>query len=143
LLRQRFQSGELKKATFYLPDIRNEQFIKDLADRFDDAPAIPAMILDAFRWVDGFAKEFGTQVELVLFSKIPTYSFYIFQSVAILALYNLARIRKPVPAIEARKGDEVWEYLMRDLNDFRVECNVIPQAEIEPILSKFQARLIR
>ncbi len=137
-LRKRMQDGKLKHATLYLPDIRDEQFVRDLASRFDDAPSIPAMILDAFRWVEGFATEFGPRIELMVFDKVPVYSFYVFQSVAIIALYNLATKRKPVPAIEARKGDEVWDYIMRDLSDYRKECTAIPLTDIERLATKFQ-----
>jgi len=137
-LRQRMQSGHLKTVRMFLPDVGNGSFIRDLAGRFDDAPAIPAMILDAFRWTNTLGKEFGARVELFLFAKIPAYSFYIFDSAAIVAMYNLAIIRKPVPAIEAKKGDEVWSFLMRDVPDFQRECRQIGVTEIETATAGFR-----
>ena len=137
-LRRRMRDGALTSATFYLPDVRDGKFITDLASRFDDAPSIPAMILDAYRWVESFAKEFDGRITFAIFPKIPTYSFYIFQSVGIIANYNLATRRKPVPAIEARKGDEVWDYMMRDLGDFHCECAIISFSDIDRIATSFR-----
>lgn len=141
LLRDCLRSGKLKRAVFFLPNITDEEFIRDLAGRFDDEPAIPGMIFDAFIWAKSLIDSFGERVRLSLFSKVPSYSFYRFNSAAIVAFYNLARARKPVPAIEARQGDQVWEYLQRDLSDFEKECQVVDSKDLDGMVASFRTKI--
>lgn len=141
ILRSRMTSGELKSVVFYLPDVRNEQFIRALASRFDDGPSIPAMLLDAYRWADSFVSAFDSRATLRVYDRIPVYSFYLFDTAAIIAFYTLAIVRKSVPTIEAHKDDDVYAFLLRDLADFEKECPKLPTNQVKQTADAFAKRL--
>ncbi|HWY60509.1 MAG TPA: TIR domain-containing protein [Rhizomicrobium sp.] len=137
---QRMHSGQLKKLQLMLPNIRDEPFIRDLASRFDDEPSIPGMLLDAFVWIKNLSDEFGPKVKISLFSKVPVYSFYRFQSSAVIAFYPLARVRRPSPTLIANSGDEVWDFISQDMAEYEKECVEVFPDQLVGLIGDFQRK---
>ena len=72
----------------FLPDLENHELMFSLEKHFEDGPQIPALVVDAYRYFGRLAQQFGKPVELWLYGRYPTFSFYQFDQRAIIALYS-------------------------------------------------------
>lgn len=141
-IRSRLVDGGLRDIRFFLPDIRSEELVGFLTSRFDDGPSIPAMIYDAFAWTIDLMKlaSKGSSIAVRLYRHLSAYSFYVFDDVGLLAPYQLATVRKPVPTIVSNAGDVTWAFLMRDIEDYEGECPLILQPQLVDAAEAFAER---
>jgi hypothetical protein len=139
VLQRRIENGSISGAYFCFPDIRNFDFIRQLASRFDDGPSIPAMISDALTWAMTLMKE-SDQVTVRLFKRVPSYSFYIFDSHVFLAFYPLSIVRKPVPTVRAPIDSEIGSFVLRDISDCisKKEMEEISLLDLEKVCAQFR-----
>ena len=136
-LRRRMRNGDVKAATFYLPDVRDAAFLNGLIQRFSDGPAIPGLVYDALKWVLDTDAGARCAVKVRVFSKLPSYTFYRFDSEAVLALYPLSIMKKPVPCIHVNTLTAVGDFLMRDVRDFDRECTSLSRLQLTTLCRSF------
>lgn len=105
----------------FLPDLENHELLYSLEKHFDDGPLIPALVADAYRYFGRLARE-TRRVEIWLFGRYPTYSFYGFDERAIIALYSNSTAKKELPAFEIMRDGFLGRFLAEDIEDLRREC---------------------
>ena len=137
-IRSGLSSGRLRRMTLYLPDVRRSSLRSDLDATFEDAPAIPGMVFDAFRWTVALSRLKRNAVRVFLYPSVPGHTFYKFDRAAILALYPASKMKKAVPAVLCRPGSDVWEFLEADIPDLRAESAAVTVAELEALCESFR-----
>jgi hypothetical protein len=95
-----------------------------LEKHFDDGPLIPAMVEDAYRYFARLAREYRKPVQVRLFGRYPTYSFYRFDQRAVMAMYSNSVAKKELPAFEISLDGLLGNFLDADIEDLRKECRV-------------------
>jgi hypothetical protein len=105
----------------FLPDLENHELLYSLEKHFDDGPLIPALVADAYRYFSRLARE-TRRVEIWLFGRYPTYSFYGFDERAIIALYSNSTAKKELPAFEILRDGFLGKFLAEDIEDLKREC---------------------
>lgn len=118
----------------FLPDLENHELMFSLEKHFDDGPLIPALVMDAYRYFGRLAREFGKPVEIWLFGRYPTYTFYRFDDRAIVALYSNTSAKKDLPAFEITTDGFFGEFLASDIEDLKRECRRRTPAELETVI---------
>ena len=106
----------------FLPDLENHELMFSLEKHFDDGPLIPAMVEDAYRYFARLAREYQKPVQVRLFGRYPTYSFYRFDDRAVLAMYSNSVAKKELPAFEITMDGLLGSFLSADIEDLRREC---------------------
>ncbi len=105
----------------FLPDLENHELLYSLEKHFDDGPLIPALVADAYRYFSRLARE-SRRVDIWLFGRYPTYSFYGFDERAIIALYSNSTAKKELPAFEIVRDGFLGRFLAEDIEDLKREC---------------------
>ena len=113
----------------FLPDLENHELLYSLEKHFDDGPLIPALVADAYRYFSRLARE-TRRVEIWLFGRYPTYSFYGFDERAIIALYSNSTAKKELPAFEIQRDGFFGRFLAEDIEDLKRECRKRAPEEI-------------
>jgi hypothetical protein len=93
-----------------------------LEKHFDDGPLIPAMVEDAYRYFARLARDYRKPVQVWLFGRYPTYSFYKFDDRAVMAMYSNSVAKKELPAFEITMDGMLGSFLAADVEDLRREC---------------------
>jgi hypothetical protein len=106
----------------FLPDLENHELMFSLEKHFDDGPLIPAMVEDAYRYFARLAREYRKPIQIRLFGRYPTYSFYKFDERAVMALYSNSVAKKELPAFEITMDGLLGAFLSADIEDLRREC---------------------
>ena len=123
----------------FLPDLESRELMYSLGRHFEDGEQIPALVTDAYRYFARLARDFDRPLRLRLFGRYPTYSFYRFDEVAIMALYSNAAAKKDLPALEIRADGAMGRFLARDIDDLRKECRRCAPAELEGVITRATA----
>ena len=126
-----------RMALFFIHSRRwreNHELMFSLEKHFDDGPLIPAMVADAYRYFARLAREYGKPVEIRLFGRYPTYSFYRFDDRAVIALYSNAVAKKELPAFEVSRDSFLGRFLDADIDDLRAECRQRAPEELETVI---------
>lgn len=131
---KRFMEREESALEVFLPDLENHELMFSLEKHFDDGPLIPAMVADAYRYFARLAREYGKPVEIRLFGRYPTYSFYRFDDRAVIALYSNAVAKKELPAFEVSRDSFLGRFLDADIDDLRAECRQRAPEELETVI---------
>ena len=113
----------------FLPDLENHELLYSLEKHFDDGPLIPALVADAYRYFSRLALD-SRRVEIWLFGRYPTYSFYGFDERAIIALYSNSTAKKELPAFEIQRDGFFGRFLAEDIEDLKRECRKRAPEEI-------------
>ena len=119
----------------FLPDLENHELMYSLSKHFDDGPQIPSMVTDAYRYFARLAREYGKPAEVWLFGRYPTYSFYQFDTRAVIALYSNASAKKSLPALEIASGSMLGNFLATDIDDLKRECRRRAPEELEAVIA--------
>ena len=119
----------------FLPDLENHELMFSLEKHFEDGPQIPALVVDAYRYFGRLAQQFGKPVELWLYGRYPTFSFYQFDQRAIIALYSNTAAKKGAPALEITADGLLGEFLITDIEDLRRECRRRAPDELESVIA--------
>jgi hypothetical protein len=119
----------------FLPDLENHELMFSLEKHFEDGPLIPAMVEDAYRYFTRLAREYQKPVQVRLFSRYPTYSFYRFDDRAIMAMYSNSVAKKELPAFEVTVEGILGSFLAADIEDLRRECRVRNPDDLEAVIT--------
>ncbi|HET8624405.1 MAG TPA: hypothetical protein VFM14_12655 [Gemmatimonadales bacterium] len=119
----------------FLPDLENHELMYSLSKHFDDGPQIPSLVTDAYRYFARLAREYGKPTEVWLFGRYPTYSFYQFDTRAVIALYSNASSKKNLPALEITSGSLLGNFLATDIEDLKRECRQRTPEELEGVIA--------
>jgi hypothetical protein len=106
----------------FLPDLENHELMFSLEKHFDDGPLIPALVEDAYRYFARLAREYQKPIQVWLFGRYPTYSFYKFDVRAVLAMYSNSVAKKELPAFEITMEGFLGSFLSADIDDLKREC---------------------
>ncbi len=136
-VKRRLHNGQIRSMNLYLPDAKNAGFLGQLATRFSDGPVIPSMIYDAYRWALEAADK-AANVRIWLFGRMPSFTFYKFDTEAVIALYPLSRVKKPVPSLAVLRDSETWAFLERDIADFEAECRRVEIDDLRAVCERFE-----
>ncbi len=94
--------------------------VGELARRFEyTIDALAGYIRDAvetFKKLRSLAGQDGGQIELWFFQGTQQFSYYRFDSIAIVAMYTHRRARDPVPAFVCEEGGSLFEFLRQDFD---------------------------
>lgn len=118
----------------FLPDLENHELMFALVRHFEDGPLILSLVADAYRYFGRLARDASTPVQLWLFNKYPTYSFYRFDQRAVIALYSNTAAKKELPAFEVRRDSFLGRFLAADIEDLKRECRKRGPDELEAIV---------
>ncbi len=117
-LRQ-FISRSGVKLRVILPDPDAGTVMDVLALRYGKtAPEIRQRVLEAVQYFDELRnadRRNQAKVEIWLFPGDQTFSFYLSNRMAVLALYSHGRQQVPVPTIVCRRGGSIHEYLVKEV----------------------------
>lgn len=112
-----------KRLTVVLPDPSSAELVAALAKRFaKSAPDVKGLIEEAIR---DFQTMGGT-VRLVDIE--PTFTFYRFDKIAVLALYTHDPERSPVPTIVCRAGGSLYDTVHREWSALQKASRPVPEA---------------
>ena len=117
-----FMAREDSSLEVFLPDLENHELLFSLEKHFDDGPLIPAMVEDAYRYFARLARDYRKPIQVWLFGRYPTYSFYRFDRRAVLAMYSNSVAKKELPAFEITTDGLLGTFLAEDIEDLRREC---------------------
>jgi hypothetical protein len=134
-----FLAREGTELEVFLPDLENHELMFSLEKHFDDGPLIPAMVVDAYRYFARLARDFQRPVQIWLFGRYPTYSFYGFDDRAVIALYSNSVAKKDLPAFEVTRDGVLGRFLAADMEDLRKECRKRAPDELEAVIQNATA----
>jgi hypothetical protein len=117
-----FLAREGTSLEVFLPDLENHELMFSLEKHFDDGPLIPALVEDAYRYFARLAREYRKPIQVWLFGRYPTYSFYKFDVRAVLAMYSNSVAKKELPAFEITMEGFLGSFLSADIDDLKREC---------------------
>jgi len=117
-----FMAREGTSLEVFLPDLENHELMFSLEKHFDDGPLIPAMVEDAYRYFARLGRDYRKPVQVWLFGRYPTYSFYRFDQRAVMAMYSNSVAKKELPAFEVTAEGLLGSFLAADIEDLRREC---------------------
>lgn len=118
----------------FLPDLENHELMFSLGRHFEDGPLIPALVADAYRYFARLARDFGKPVHVWLFGRYPTYSFYKFDTRAVIALYSNSTAKKELPAFEITTDGLLGRFLVADTEDLKKECRTRAPEDLEAVI---------
>jgi hypothetical protein len=129
-----FMAREGTSLEVFLPDLENHELMFSLEKHFEDGPLIPAMVEDAYRYFGRLAREYQKPVQIRLFGRYPTYSFYRFDDRAVMAMYSNSVAKKELPAFEITMEGFLGTFLAADIDDLRRECRNRAPDDLEGII---------
>lgn len=90
-----------------------------------------------YRWALEAADK-AANVRIWLFGRMPSFTFYKFDTEAVIALYPLSRVKKPVPSLAVLRDSETWAFLERDIADFEAECRRVEIDDLRAVCERFE-----
>lgn len=101
-----------------LPDPDNDEIVQELSRRFNKGQDyIRENIREAMAYFPSLVpRTGGAKVEVRVGPVAPQHTFYIFDDTGILALYNHARGREPVPTFVCRRGGTIYGFLRAEFD---------------------------
>ncbi|MGH7499454.1 MAG: hypothetical protein ACREL3_11470 [Gemmatimonadales bacterium] len=118
----------------FLPDLENHELMFSMGRHFDDGALIPGLVADAYRYFARLARDFRRPIQIRLFGRYPTYSFYRFGDRAVIALYSNSVAKKELPAFEIMNDSFLGRFLAADIEDLRRECRQRAPADLEAVI---------
>lgn len=109
-----FFNKEDTKWTFLLPDIEDDNLIKNLKAHFDDGLTMTSKIIDCYDFCSNLMRAYPNKVDLYLYSFYPTYSFYKFDDKMVVSFYPLTDERKNTPTLCVDLKSEINEFYVSD-----------------------------
>jgi hypothetical protein len=130
-----FLAREGTSLEVFLPDLESHELIFSLTKHFEDGPQIPALVTDAYRYFARLARDYHKPVEVYLFNRYPTFSFYRFDQCAVIALYSNTAAKKVAPAFEVMNEEFLGRFLATDIDDLKRECRTRAPEELELVIT--------
>lgn len=103
-----------QKLTVFLPDFLNQSLMQDFNNNFSDGKYIPSLIEDAVTFFSDLKKKYSNKVDIFLYAFYPTYSFYMFDSFTVIALYPTTHRKKNVPTMLVNNTSEYYNFVSDD-----------------------------
>lgn len=103
-----------EKLTVFLPDFLNQALMDSFRDNFSDGRYIPGLIEDAVNFFLYLKQEYSEKVDIQLYSFYPTYSFYMFDKITVIALYPTTDRKKNVPTIMINNMSGYYRFVEDD-----------------------------
>ena len=125
------------KWTFLLPDIENDNLIKNLKTHFDDGLTLISKIIDCYGHCSSLMTTYPNKVELYLYSFYPTYSFYKFDDKMIVSFYPLTDERKNTPTLCVNLKSETNEFYLLDCESQIKKSRKINSQSLQLLIDKF------
>jgi hypothetical protein len=119
----------------FLPDLESHELMYSLARHFEDGPQLPALVVDGYRYFARLARDYQKPVRVWLFGRYPTYSFYRFDTRAVIALYSNTVSKKELPALEIATDSFLGRFLDADIEDLRRECRARAVEELDGVIT--------
>ena len=129
-----FMSRDGASLEVFLPDLENHELMFSLEKHFDDGALIPALVEDAYRYFARLARDYQKPVQIWLFGRYPTYSFYRFDERAVMAMYSNSVAKKELPAFEITSDGILGGFLAADIEDLRRECRARAPGDLEAVI---------
>jgi len=129
----KFLNKKSSKLTAFLPNFLNKELVKIFVENFDDGIYIEGLIKDAVRFFVLLQKRHPKKVEIKLCNFYPTYSFYKFDTNAIIALYPTTPRKKNVPTFEIKGDKGFWEFFIDDYNVLVNQAELINDTHLNEI----------
>lgn len=129
-----FLGREGSSLEVFLPDLENHELMFSLEKHFDDGALIPALVEDAYRYFARLARDYQKPVQIWLFGRYPTYSFYRFDERAVMAMYSNSVAKKELPAFEITSNGILGGFLAADIEDLRKECRSRAPGDLEAVI---------
>lgn len=105
-----------------LPDPDNQDLMSELARRFSTTTdEIRKLIEEAsseFIKIFGHGSKTNSQFSLWYLSTTPVFSFYRFDSIAILALYRHTKVRGQIPTFVVEQGGTIYDFIRSEFDEF-------------------------
>ncbi len=120
----------------FLPNFLNSVLMKIISENFADGNVIESLVKDAFRFFYELQKEYRGKVDLRYYDYYPTYSFYKFDTDAILAMYPTTPKKKNVPSFKIVNNTKFWSFFEDDLDGLIEETKKITDKHINAINKK-------
>lgn len=99
------------------PDPEDGRTVSELAQRFDYKPEqLVRFIQESLADFRDLQSTSGAEVQLWFLSAAPQFSFYIFDQLAIVALYTHRRQRIPVPTLVCDRGGWLYDYVRKEFD---------------------------
>lgn len=114
----------------YLPDLKKKGFLKLLQSHFEDGPAVPQLIQDAYKYFANLSRRFPNKIHIRAFAVYPTYSFYVFDNKSVIAFYPTTPIKKSVPAFLISNSGSFGGFLLQDLCLLETTSRILSKQEI-------------
>lgn len=122
-----FLSHPKNRLTIVLPSLDDDVSVADLARRLDlSEDEVKQRVNDATRAYVKIADEVGAKKQLHLYSlpnMTPHTAYYVFDDVAVMALYTHGRRKTKVPAFVASRGGDLFAFIEEDIQDI-VETSI-------------------
>lgn len=116
---QEVASREGARIRIVLPDPEDEQTVIELARRLNYEPEqLRRLIKEAetqFRELSSKHTK-GAQIKIWFLPAAPTFTFYRFDRIGILALYSHRRERAPVPTFVCEMGGTLYDYIRKEFD---------------------------
>jgi hypothetical protein len=129
-----FLARDQARVEVFLPDLESHELMYSLSRHFEDGPQIPAMVADAYRYFARLAQVYNRPIDIWLFGRYPTYSFYKFDDRAVLALYSNTASKKELPAFEVTGDSLVGVFLAEEIDHLKKECRRRPPGTLETVI---------
>ncbi len=122
-----------QKLTVFLPDFLNQELMNSFRDNFSDGKHIPTLIKDAVGFFLDLKKDFPEKVDIRLYSFYPTYSFYMFDKVTIIALYPTTDRKKNVPTFMINNNAKYYRFVEDDCLALREKAIAVTEVHLSKI----------
>jgi hypothetical protein len=136
---KQFLSKDDSRLHIFLPDLTNDALRRTLQTHFDDGPSIPGLIADAYRYFARLANDNLSKVKIQLFSIYPTYSFYWFDDVIVIAMYPATLLRRAVPTFQVNAHSDIGDFLQADLALLEKDCTEVNAHRLVEIAQLFES----
>jgi len=120
----------------FLPNFLNEDLMKTISENFSDGDVIKSLVVDAFKFFYELQNEYTNKVDLRYYDYYPTYSFYKFDTDAILAMYPTTPKKKNVPSFKIVSNTKFWNFFEDDFDRLEKETKPITENHINSLNKK-------
>ncbi|MCL1473384.1 hypothetical protein [Argonema antarcticum] len=131
-----FLEKRQNQLTVILPNLANAKLIQILKDHFDDGQNMEAFIKDAYRYFASFLQRRPEGINVRLSDIYPTYSFYKFDEVVIVAMYPTSPRRKNVPTFQIMKDSKYWDFISNDVQWLLSNTKSVNLVELQYLINQ-------
>lgn len=122
--------------TAILPQPKDAVINNVFRRNFEDGPQIPSFVEDACCYYVALQKEFPGRVRLLFVQNYPTYSFYQFDELTIVAMYPTTARKKGVPTFLVKAGSAFAEFVKDDIDRMLQSARTPTRSERRRFLSR-------